>query len=136
MLALCFEDMKCYKICYLLFPGRIATSLISFSPCHVTFLGSWFLHKPLCSCLSPAHAHLLCEAESAQSQEAFLRVHTSAAKVLQKLSFINNSFMCSTAFAKLVCHLLCPFLQRSCWYCENKGMRGLALQLNGFYSTA
>lgn len=48
----------------------------------------------------------------------------------------NNSFMCTTAFTKLVPHLLCPFLKRSIWFCENKGMRGLALQVKGFYSTA
>lgn len=57
-------------------------------------------------------------------------------KVLQKPPFKNNSFMCSTAFTKLVSHLLCPFLKRSSWFCENKGMRGLALPLKGFYSTA
>lgn len=48
----------------------------------------------------------------------------------------NNSFVCSTAFTKLIFHLLCPFLKRSSWVCENKGMRRLALQLKGFYSTA
>lgn len=47
----------------------------------------------------------------------------------------NNSFTSSTAATKLECHLLWPFLRRSSWFCENKVMRWLALQLRGFYST-
>lgn len=43
--------------------------------------------------------------------------------------------MSSTASTKLECHLLWPFLRRSSWFCENKVMRWLALQLKGFYST-
>lgn len=98
-------------------------------PCHLP--RKLISPKALCSCLFP---HLLCEAESVLSQLSWER-RTVLLKVLQKLLLKNNSFMCSTVFAKLVCHLLCPFIKRSCWVYENKGMRGLALQLNGFYST-
>lgn len=99
-------------------------------PCHLP--RKLISPKALCSCLFP---HLFCEAESVLSQLSW-GCRTVLLKVLQKPLLKNNSFMCSTVFAKLVCHLLCPFLKRSCWIYENKGMRGLALQLNRFYSTA